>query len=126
MGSIPISFEQLSQKVAGLETTCENLQLTVSSLTEYISNQLPSKRDIDRLRQEIVLMKETASYAEADVGDVNIADLRAMLEVKPTLDNLIALVTAFDTWKTETTAEVAEISNQLRAMQIQLSNLARA
>jgi len=125
MGSIPISFEQLTQKVSGLETICETLQETVSSLSTYVANQIPSKRDMDRLREEIVLMKETESYSEATVGNVNIADLRAMLEVKPTLDNLIALITAFDEWKTETTADLAEVSNQLRAVQIQLSSLAR-
>jgi len=125
MGSLPISFEQLRKAVEIVEQNLENLTLTVTGLVRHVSTDIPSKRDLDRIRQEIVLMKESPDYAGNQVGNINDADLRAMLELKPTLDNLLNIVNSFDDWKTATTGTIDQIGSQLQAVQLQLSALER-
>ena len=121
MGSKPVSFDQLTAAVENLTTRLETLELTVTNFVNYVSTQVPGKRDMDRIRQEIVLMKESGDYAGDQIGNINDADLRAMLELKPTLDNLLSIVNSFDDWKTTTAATIEQISGQLRALQLQLS-----
>jgi len=125
MGIRAVSFNQLSATVETIEKDLEALKLTVANFVQYISTSVPSKRDLDRIRQEIVLMKESGDYVGNQIGNINDADLRAMLELKPTLDNLISIVTSFDDWKNDTTGTIDQVSKQLQAVQLQLSMLDR-
>jgi len=125
MGIRAVSFNQLSATVETIEKDLEALKLTVANFVQYISTSVPSKRDLDRIRQEIVLMKESGDYVGNQVGNINDADLRAMLELKPTLDNLINIVTSFDDWKNDTSGTIDQVSKQLQAVQLQLSMLDR-
>ena len=125
MGTRPVSFEQLTATVDTIQNNLEDLKLTVTNLVQYVSTDIPSKRDLDRIRQEIVLMKESGDYAGNQIGNINDADLRAMLELKPTLDNLINIVNSFDNWKSATSGTIDQISSQLQAVQLQLSALER-
>ena len=99
MGTRPISFNQLTVAVEVIEKNLEALTQTVANMVQHISTGIPSKRDLDRIRQEIVLMKESGDYIGNQIGNINDADLRAMLELKPTLDNLLNIVNSFDDWK---------------------------
>lgn len=125
MGAHPVSFNQLAVAVEVIEKNLEALTLTVTNMVQHISTGIPSKRDLDRIRQEIVLMKESGDYVGNQIGNINDADLRAMLELKPTLDNLIAIVESFDDWKISTDNTMDQIGKQLQAVQLQLSALAR-
>ena len=125
MGTRPVSFEQLTATVDTIQNNLEDLKLTVTNLVQCVSTDIPSKRDLDRIRQEIVLMKESGDYAGNQIGNINDADLRAMLELKPTLDNLINIVNSFDNWKSATSGTIDQISSQLQAVQLQLSALER-
>jgi len=125
MGIRAVSFNQLSATVETIEKDLEALKLTVANFVQYISTSVPSKRDLDRIRQEIVLMKESGDYVGNQVGNINDADLRAMLELKPTLDNLINIVSSFADWKNNTSGTIDQISKQLQAVQLQLSMLER-
>jgi len=125
MGTRPVSFNQLAAAVETIEANLEALTSTVTNMVQHISTGIPSKRDLDRIRQEIVLMKESGDYTGNQIGNINDADLRAMLELKPTLDNLINIVNSFDDWKNITSGTIDQISGQLRAVQLQLSMLER-
>ena len=125
MGTRPVSFDQLVVAVEAVEKNVATMQTTVANLVQHISTQVPSKRDLDRIRQEIVLMKESGDYTGNQVGNINDADLRAMLELKPTLDNLINIVNSFDDWKNASSGTIGQISSQLQALQLQLSTLER-
>jgi len=125
MGTHPVSFNQLTIAIEIIEKNLEALTLTVTNMVQHISTGIPSKRDLDRIRQEIVLMKESGDYSGNQIGNINDADLRAMLELKPTLDNLIAMMESFDDWKTSTNSTINQISSQLQAVQLQLSALER-